>query len=174
MDREKDAAGSVRAADKVMSLPALLENLACRRASGQRVVFTNGCFDIMHPGHIGYLEDARACGDCLVVGLNSDASVRRLKGEERPINPQTDRALMLAGLASVDCVTFFEDDTPIELIRAVRPEVLVKGGDWSVDKIVGSDFVFSCGGQVLSLPFRPGYSTTNIIEKIKALRDSRP
>lgn len=163
-----------RAENKFMPLEKLLTALEGERARGNRVVFTNGCFDILHPGHIGYLEDARACGGCLVVGLNSDASVRRLKGDERPINPQNDRALMLAGLASVDYVTFFEDDTPIDLIRAVRPDVLVKGGDWTVDKIVGSDFVFSTGGEVHSLPFRPGYSTTNIIEKIKALRDSRP
>lgn len=163
----------VRAEDKVKTLDELLQTLKRQRGQGKKVVFTNGCFDILHPGHVAYMEDARARGDLLVVGLNSDDSVRRLKGPERPVNPQADRALMLAGLASVDYVVLFEDDTPIELIKAVAPDVLVKGGDWTVDKIVGSDHVFSIGGEVYSLPFRPGYSTTGLIERIKALRDSR-
>jgi len=119
---------SVSYKEKILPLDKLLTRLAQERAAGRRVVFTNGCFDILHPGHIAYLEDAAACGDVLVLGLNSDASVRRLKGAERPINSEHDRAVMLAGLASIDYVTLFEEDTPLELIRAVKPDVLVKGG----------------------------------------------
>lgn len=173
MDSLKYNHAAIRAEDKIKTLDDLRRALEKARGQGKKIVFTNGCFDILHPGHIAYMQDARARGDILVVGLNSDASVRRLKGPERPVNPQADRALMLAGLASVDYVTLFEDDTPIDLIKAVKPDVLVKGGDWTVDKIVGSDFVFSIGGEVYSLPFRPGYSTTGLIERIKALRDSR-
>ena len=157
--------------DKILTPEKLLPRHEAERAAGRRVVFTNGCFDILHPGHIAYLEDAAACGDVLVLGLNSDASVRRLKGPERPINSERDRAVMLAGLASIDYVTFFEEDTPIELIRAVAPDVLVKGGDWTIGNIVGADFVQGRGGEVFSLPFRQGYSTTSLIEKIKALRE---
>ena len=173
MDSVQNNQTAIRAEDKIKTLEDLQRALENARGQGKKIVFTNGCFDILHPGHIAYMQDARARGDILVVGLNSDASVKRLKGPERPVNPQADRALMLAGLASVDYVTLFEDDTPIDLIKAVKPDVLVKGGDWTVDKIVGSDFVFSVGGEVYSLPFRPGYSTTGLIERIKALRDSR-
>jgi rfaE bifunctional protein nucleotidyltransferase chain/domain len=157
-----------------MERPALLAALDAERAAGRKIVFTNGCFDILHPGHIAYLEDAAACGDVLLVGLNSDDSVRRLKGPERPINPEGDRALLMAGLASVDYVTLFAEDTPLELISEVRPDVLVKGGDWPVDRIVGHELMFERGGEVYSLPFRAGYSTTSVIEKIKSLSSSRP
>jgi rfaE bifunctional protein nucleotidyltransferase chain/domain len=156
---------------KIVALEYLLDKLRARRSRKEKIVFTNGCFDILHPGHIAYLEEARALGDLLVVGLNSDSSVRRLKGPQRPINPQEDRAIMLAGLASVDYVTFFDEDTPIELIRRVDPDILVKGGDWTIDRIVGADHVQSRGGKVYSLPFCQGYSTTALIEKIKALRE---
>jgi len=157
--------------EKILPLEDLLARLEQERAAGRKIVFTNGCFDILHPGHIAYLEDAAACGNVMVLGLNSDASVRRLKGAERPINSEQDRAVMLAGLASIDYVTLFDQDTPIELISAVKPDVLVKGGDWTLENIVGADFVQEHGGEVYSLPFREGYSTTSLIEKIKSLRE---
>ncbi|WP_018124427.1 D-glycero-beta-D-manno-heptose 1-phosphate adenylyltransferase [Desulfovibrio oxyclinae] len=135
----------------------------------KRLVFTNGCFDLLHPGHVDYLQRARDLGDALMVGLNSDASVRRLgKGDDRPVNGQDARAFVLAGLACVDFVILFDEDTPLELIRAVRPQVLVKGGDWPVDKIVGRDVVESDGGKVLSIPLLEGYSTTSVIERIRS------
>ena len=155
--------------DKILPLPELLRQLEKPRAAGRKIVFTNGCFDIIHPGHVAYLEEAAGLGDLLVLGLNTDASVQRLKGPERPINPQADRAVLIAGLASIDYVTLFDEDTPLELIKAIRPHVLVKGGDWTVENIVGSDFVQANGGKVYSLPFKEGYSTTRLIEKIKAL-----
>lgn len=130
------------------------------------VVFTNGCFDLLHPGHVDYLQRARALGSFLVVGLNSDASVRRIKGPTRPINSGQARALVLAGLGCVDSIVFFEEDTPLELIKCIAPHVLVKGGDWSIEQIVGRDVVEAQGGQVFSIPLLPGYSTTSIIEKI--------
>lgn len=136
---------------------------------GKRLVFTNGCFDILHPGHVDYLARARDLGDLLVVGLNSDASVRRIKGKTRPVNPEGDRALVLGALACVDYIVIFEEDTPYQLIRTVMPDILVKGGDWPVEKIVGRDIVEAKGGQVLSIPLLPGYSTTRIIERICAL-----
>ena len=157
--------------DKILTLDQLLDRLEKDRAEEKRVVFTNGCFDILHPGHIDYLEDAAGRGDVLVMGLNSDASVRRLKGPERPVNPQQDRAVILAGLASIDYIVFFEEDTPFNLIKAVMPDVLVKGGDWTVENIVGADIVQERGGEVFSLPFKMGYSTTSLIERIKALKD---
>lgn len=131
-----------------------------------RVVFTNGCFDILHVGHTRYLKDARALGDVLVVGLNSDASVRGLKGAERPIQTQADRGEILASLASVDFVVVFGESTPNTLIEQVKPDVLVKGGDWPVEKIEGHKFVLARGGEVKSLPFHPGHSTTSLIERI--------
>lgn len=131
-----------------------------------RVVFTNGCFDILHVGHARYLRDARALGDLLVVGINSDASVKRLKGPERPIQTEDDRSELLASLGVVDFVVVFDQDTPAELIEQVAPDVLVKGGDWPVEKIVGHKFVLARGGEVLSLPFHPGHSTTSLIERI--------
>ncbi len=132
-----------------------------------RIVFTNGCFDILHPGHVDYLERARGLGELLVVGLNSDDSIRRIKGGGRPVNPVRDRARVLAGLACVDFILIFEEDTPYELIKIVRPHILVKGGDWTVDTIVGRNIVEELGGQVFSLELNPGYSTTNIISRIR-------
>lgn len=137
------------------------------KAAGRSIVFTNGCFDIIHAGHVQYLEQAKQLGEILVVGLNSDASVKRLKGSPRPINSEEDRALVLSALQSVDYVIIFEEDTPYELIEAIQPDVLVKGGDWKEADIVGSDIVKAKGGRVISLPFREGLSTTNIIEKMK-------
>lgn len=133
----------------------------------KKVVFTNGCFDILHAGHVQYLNEAKAQGDVLVVGLNSDASVKRLKGEERPINKELDRKFVLENLKSVDKVFIFEEDTPFNLISNVMPDTLVKGGDWKPDQIVGSDIVLANGGEVKSLSFKDGYSTTNIIEKAR-------
>lgn len=133
----------------------------------KKIVFTNGCFDILHIGHIKYLEQAKKLGDILVVGVNSDESVKRLKGEKRPINRLSERMLMLDALKSVDFVTYFEEDTPYNLINDIKPHFLVKGGDWNIDQIVGSDIVIENGGQVLSLNFEEGFATTNIIEEIK-------
>jgi D-glycero-beta-D-manno-heptose 1-phosphate adenylyltransferase len=132
-----------------------------------KIVFTNGCFDIIHAGHVDYLERARGLGDWLVVGLNSDDSVTRIKNQGRPVNKVQDRARVLAGLGCVDFVVAFEQDTPYELIKLVRPHILVKGGDWSVDRIVGRDIVEGLGGKVFSLELKPGYSTTSIISRIK-------
>lgn len=150
-------------------LPELLARLAPLRAAGKRVVFTNGCYDIVHPGHVDLLARARAEGDVLVLGLNSDASVRRQgKGADRPVNTLAVRAFVLAHLASVDFVIGFEEDTPHELILALRPDVLVKGGDWSVDRIVGREVVEANGGRVLSLPLLPGFSTTGLLQRIRS------
>ncbi|MDX1685517.1 MAG: D-glycero-beta-D-manno-heptose 1-phosphate adenylyltransferase [Saprospiraceae bacterium] len=137
------------------------------RASNERIVFTNGCFDLIHPGHVIYLESARALGERLVVGINSDASVKRLKGASRPVQEERARALVLAGLASIDLITIFDEDTPLELIKAIDPDILVKGGDWSTDQIVGGEYITEQGGMVKSLPFEEGYSTTSIVEKIR-------
>lgn len=149
-------------------LPGLLEKLDALRKAGRRIVFTNGCYDILHPGHVDLLARARALGDVLVLGLNSDASVRRQgKGDDRPVNPYPVRAFVLAHLASVDFVVPFDEDTPAKLIEAVRPDVLVKGGDWPVERIVGRESVQAAGGEVVSLPLIEGYSTTALIEKIR-------
>lgn len=133
----------------------------------QKIVFTNGCFDVLHFGHVHYLLEARKLGDILVIGLNNDESVRRLKGPTRPINGEKDRAFVLAALACVDYVTLFEEDTPEELIKTVQPDVLVKGGDYALDQIVGADFVRQNGGTVTTIPFVEGYSSTHIIEQLK-------
>ncbi len=133
----------------------------------QRIVFTNGCFDILHCGHVTYLAQARQLGDMLVVGLNSDDSVRRLKGPQRPVNPQDARALVLAALEMVDYVVLFEEDTPYNIIAKVQPDILVKGGDYQTDNIVGADIVRARGGQVLTIPFVEGFSTTSIIHNLK-------
>jgi len=157
---------------KVLPLEDLLARLAPER--GQKpIVFTNGCFDILHPGHVDLLARARALGGLLVVGLNSDASVSGLKGPSRPVVPWEDRALVLAGLACVDYVTGFSDPTPLTLIEAVLPDVLVKGGDWPVEAIVGREAVEAAGGRVVSLPLLPGYSTTSLIERILSARGGR-
>ena len=137
------------------------------RKKKKKIVFTNGCFDIMHVGHLAYLNEARAQGDLLIVGLNSDGSVKRLKGDDRPINCESDRKVFLLNLRSVDCVEIFDQDTPLELIKLLRPDVLVKGGDWKIGQIVGGDLVQSYGGSVKSLSFLDGYSTTNLINDIQ-------
>ncbi len=151
--------------DDIIAKITTAEQWAAQRPKG-RIVFTNGCFDILHRGHAVYLAQARSLGDALVVGLNTDASVRRLKGPERPLNAQADRAFLLASLACVDAVILFDDDTPEHLIHQVVPDVLVKGGDYTIDKIVGADFVMQNGGLVTTIPFVDGYSTTNIIQKM--------
>lgn len=158
----------LRAAKKVKSLTGAVRAVRKAQAAGRRVVFTNGCFDLLHRGHIRYLEDARALGDLLVVAVNSDASVRQLKGKGRPIVPDAARAEVLAGLAAVDLVLIFDELDPARVIRAVRPDVLVKGGDWPVDRIVGADFVQSTGGTVRSLPYVEGVSTSALIRRIAA------
>lgn len=151
---------------KIQSFETIAETIAQWRAAGQRIVFTNGCFDLLHYGHLHYLSAARDLADRLVVGLNSAASVRRLKGPNRPINDELTRTHTLAALQMIDAVVVFEADTPLELIKIVQPDILVKGGDWKPDQIVGSEIVLANGGQVLSLPFVEGYSTTNIEKKI--------
>jgi rfaE bifunctional protein nucleotidyltransferase chain/domain len=150
----------------VMTREALAEERTKLRVQGKRVVFTNGCFDIIHRGHVDYLTKARALGDLLVVGLNSDASVKRLKGPTRPVVQEDDRAFVLAGLRAVDYVCVFEEDTPYELIRAVVPDILVKGGDWAIENVVGRDIVEAAGGKVQTISFVDGRSTTNIIKRI--------
>ncbi|MBN2727500.1 D-glycero-beta-D-manno-heptose 1-phosphate adenylyltransferase [Candidatus Mcinerneyibacteriota bacterium] len=134
---------------------------------GKKLTFTNGCFDILHIGHIRYLKEAASLGDALLVGLNSDASVKRLKGPGRPVNNEEERAEMLLALRSVDYVVIFDEETPLDLIRAVKPYYLVKGGDWPPESIVGSRDVLARGGKVMSLPFVPGKSTTSLIEKMR-------
>ncbi len=151
---------------KVVDLPWLVEEAARRRRAGQRMVFTNGCFDLLHAGHVAYLEEARSRGDFLVVGLNSDRSVTRLKGAARPINPAQARAAVLAGLAAVDYVVEFQEDTPLGLIEALRPDVLVKGADWPEERIVGAKEVRSWGGEVVRIPFTHRVSTTEIVNRI--------
>ena len=138
------------------------------RASGRRVVFTNGVFDVLHPGHTRYLADARALGDALIVAVNSDRSVRaQHKGSDRPITPEADRAELVAALTAVDAVVIFDDDTPLEIISAIQPDVLVKGADWASDAIVGRNVVEARGGRVVRIPLAPGYSTTAILERAR-------
>lgn len=134
---------------------------------GKKIVFTNGCFDILHLGHVEYLNEAKAQGDLLIVAINSDASVRELKGPDRPINNEEDRSNMLLNLKSVDCVQIFTEQTPLEIIKLIGPDVLVKGGDWKPEQIVGSDFVLARGGEVKSLMFKSGYSTSNLIKAVQ-------
>src|SRR5439155_14449523 len=153
---------------KRRELSRLLPELGRRRARGQKIVFTNGCFDILHRGHTEYLQFARAQGDVLVVGVNSDASVRRQnKSADRPIVAQDDRAAVLASLASVDYVVIFDDDTPLKLIEAIVPDVLVKGSDWAEKGVVGREFVESRGGRVVLAPLVEGRSTSALIERIR-------
>jgi len=140
------------------------------RAAGTRVVFTNGVFDLLHPGHVRYLAEARSHGDALIVAVNSDRSVRAIKGPARPINAEHDRAEVLAALACVDAVVIFDEDDPHAIITALQPDVLVKGADWAADRIIGRDVVEARGGQVIRIAFAPGFSTTGMIEKIRAHR----
>jgi D-beta-D-heptose 7-phosphate kinase/D-beta-D-heptose 1-phosphate adenosyltransferase len=145
------------------SLRGILEGL---KAKGKRIVFTNGCFDLLHIGHIHYLEKAKSLGDILVVGVNSDRSVQRLKGPDRPILPEEERAEILSGLGCVDYVTVFDEPTPLDLISSLRPHILVKGGDWTKETTVGREVVEKLGGEVIILPFVEGSSTSNLIETI--------
>ena len=153
---------------KIVDLQALLDARCKMKQAGKRLVFTNGCFDLLHAGHVRYLSEARALGDALVVALNSDRSVRALKGEGRPILNEQERLEVIAALEAVDYVIGFDEETPRELIAALLPDVLVKGGDWPLDQIVGRDEVEAAGGKVLSLPYVEGSSTTEIIERIKS------
>ena len=154
---------------KVVSRGAAASWAKKLQAQGQRVVFTNGCFDLLHPGHVTYLEQARSQGEALIVGVNTDDSVRRLGKEGgRPVTPESDRARVLAALACVDLVVLFDEDTPLELISALQPDVLVKGGDYQLNEIVGREVVEARGGQVLALPFVPGYSTTALVARLRS------
>jgi len=152
---------------KIVTDNQLQHLLAVWRFKDDVIVFTNGCFDMLHPGHISYLEKARSLGDRLIVGLNSDESVKRLKGSSRPVNNQSDRARLLAALQCIDAVVLFEEDTPARLIEEVKPDILVKGGDYSLNQVVGASYVQSYGGRVEILPYVPGYSSSNILEKLK-------
>lgn len=151
----------------VNSVEELVQELEPFKKSSQKIVFTNGCFDLLHVGHVRYLQEAKAQGDILVLGLNSDKSVSELKGPERPIQKQNDRAEILAALACVDYVCIFDESTPIKMIESITPDILVKGGDWKPDQIVGSEHVLRNGGKVKSLLFIDGKSTTRIVEKMK-------
>lgn len=156
-------------AHKILRLDALLARVHAWRVRGERLVFTNGCFDLLHLGHIDYLERARALGDRLIVGLNSDTSVRELKGPQRPLQDEHSRARLLAALEFVDAVVLFAEDTPASLIAAISPDVLVKGGDYDVSQIAGHAHVLAQGGTVQTLDFIPGHSTTGLIDRIQAL-----
>jgi D-beta-D-heptose 7-phosphate kinase/D-beta-D-heptose 1-phosphate adenosyltransferase len=153
----------------VLTLEQTILRFAKNKRNGRTVVFTNGCFDLLHPGHIRSLEAARALGDILIVGINSDASVRTLKGPTRPVIPQQERAEILASLECVDAVTIFTEETPQNLIAALLPDVLVKGGDWPGDQIIGRPEVEAAGGRVARIDIVPGYSTTGLLEKIRNL-----
>ena len=147
-----------------IEIEIIIKNL---KAVGKKIVFTNGCFDIIHAGHVEYLQEAAELGDILIIGLNSDKSVKRLKGPNRPINSQIDRAKVLSGFATVSYIVIFEDDTPYMLIDHIKPDVLVKGGDWKPKEIVGSDIVLANGGSIRSLSYKEGNSTSSIINKMK-------
>jgi rfaE bifunctional protein nucleotidyltransferase chain/domain len=151
--------------EKILSREEIVSRFGRPRAF--RLVFTNGCFDLLHRGHVEYLDQARRLGDALIVGVNTDVSVERLKGPGRPVMPQADRALVLAGLESVDAVTLFDDDTPRALIRSLLPDILVKGGDYSVDGVVGREDVEGAGGKVLLIPLIRGRSTSDLITRIQ-------
>jgi D-beta-D-heptose 7-phosphate kinase/D-beta-D-heptose 1-phosphate adenosyltransferase len=157
----------MRYREKIVDRITLSERLDAARTAGRRIAFTNGCFDLLHVGHVRYLDAAREAGDLLVVGLNGDASVRRLKGNGRPLVPAAARAEILAALAAVDYVTIFDEDTPEELIRLVQPDVLVKGADWAPDQVVGRDIVTARGGYVVLIPVVEGFSTTELAERIR-------
>lgn len=152
--------------NKILSREALKIEVERRREEGQKIAFTNGCFDILHVGHVRYLAEARAMGDCLILALNSDASVRAIKGEKRPLIPEGERAEVAASLEAVDYVVLFDETTPMSLIEYLRPDCLIKGGDWREEDVVGGDAVRSWGGEVALIPVVEGASTTNIVEKI--------
>lgn len=151
---------------RVLDWETLKKEVDEKRKAGRKIVFTNGCFDILHIGHINYLAAARLCGDLLVVGLNSDASVRAIKGDKRPLTPAEERAGILASLIPVDYVTIFEETTPLRLIEFLQPDVLVKGGDWKREEVVGGDRIEKWGGRVVIIPYTEGASTTNIVGRI--------
>jgi len=154
---------------EVVTRTELKQRIATLKRERKRVVFTNGCFDILHPGHIRMLEKARSLGDALVVGINSDPSVQEMKGPQRPVIPDSERAELLAALAAVDFVTIFDEPTPRELITEILPAVLVKGSDWGPDEIVGREEVEAAGGEVVSIPLEAGYSTTKLIDRIRRI-----
>lgn len=156
-----------RSADKIKPVSEARKKVAEWKSKGQRVVFTNGCFDILHLGHVDYLEKARNLGDRLVVGLNTDASVSRYKGSNRPVQDETSRGRVISSLQFVDMVVLFDEDTPKDLISALVPDVLVKGSDYLAENIVGADVVKNAGGEVKTIDFVPGYSTSKVIDKIK-------
>ena len=151
---------------KILPIEQAIQKVDALKRDGKRVVFTNGCFDVLHPGHVRYMREARSMGDFLIVAVNSDRGVRELKGAGRPIFPQSERAEILAALESVDAVTIFDESTPLELIQRMRPSVLVKGGDWRLDQIVGREVVEAYGGKVVAVPPAPGFSTSSIIGSI--------
>lgn len=153
---------------KIQDWEQITKTVGRWKTNGERIVFTNGCFDLLHYGHLHYLAEAADLGDRLIIGLNAAASVRRLKGAHRPINDELTRRHQMAALAFVDAVVVFEEDTPFELIKLIVPDILVKGGDWQPEQIVGSDIVQAAGGKVYSLPYIEGYSTTSIEQKIKS------
>ena len=159
---------------KVLSVAEAVEWIAQCRHSGKNVVFTNGVFDLLHPGHVRYLQDARRQGDALIVGVNSDRSVREIKTPDRPINPEQERAEVLAGLACVDAVVVFDEDNPQQIIDRLQPDVLVKGADWAADAIVGRKTVEARGGRVMRIPLAEGYSSSAIIRKIRNADDNVP
>ncbi len=159
---------------KIKNVNELLPAIACHRQEGKKIVFTNGCYDLLHIGHVRCFKEARNLGDILVVGLNSDRSVRALKGAPRPIVPEGERAEILAALECVDYVTIFDEDDPRDIIAQVKPDILVKGGDWTVDTIVGRDIVESYGGKVLSLPLTAGVSTTAIVNSFSSHLSKQP
>jgi rfaE bifunctional protein nucleotidyltransferase chain/domain len=161
----------MKAEDKIVNSEAALLQVQDWKSQGYKIVFTNGCFDLLHLGHVDYLEKARDFGDKLVLGLNTDASVRRQgKGPERPLNDEQSRARLLASLFFVDLVVFFDEDTPYDIIAYLKPDILVKGDDYSVSTIVGADIVMSHGGNVKTVPLVKGYSTTSLVNKIKNLK----
>lgn len=163
-----------RTMEKILSWEKLKKETDRLKDEGKRIVFTNGCFDILHVGHVRYLNEARKLGDALILALNSDASVRAIKGEQRPIVPENERAEVIAGLACVDYVTLFSEETPLLLIEYLRPDILVKGGDWSEQNVVGRESVRRWGGRVAIIPQVRGASTTNIVEKVlKVYADRR-
>jgi len=157
--------------EKIILAEDLEKKLPALRRGGKRIGFTNGCFDILHAGHVRYLEEARGHCDILVVGLNSDSSVKSIKGDKRPVNGERARAEVLAGLFSVDFVTLFSEDTPEKLIRRLMPDIIFKGGDWKEDDVLGSDFVKARGGNVKIIDYVEGFSTTGIIEKMSRVED---
>ncbi len=152
--------------DKIVVFSKLRTVVSKLKAKNKKIVFTNGCFDLIHTGHVKYLEKARSFGDILIVGINSDSSMKKIKGSKRPIIAQGDRARIIAGLESVDYVSIFDEATPLRLIKAVKPDVLVKGADWELTKMVGADYIKSYGGSAISIPLVKGRSTSHIIRKI--------